>query len=262
MKNPAMTAMVGPGYGLDNYTVGAMMAHQMLLFTAIAVGIMNIFLVVRHTRRDEESGRIEMIRALPVGRLANLSSTVLVSLIVNILLALIVGLGLYFLRIESMDLHGSLLYGAVLGDVDAFLASIDMFGEVFIIAEGFPMAEQFIATLMSIISIICTVPVLIFVYRKLVFSGIFLFYSISGRFNPGSRLDGQIIPFRPHSANTYRKYRLQQNFTINCYSNSFNNSWFCGLQPTRHKRLVNFLRNIVSLNFRLNSIPPIFFSFI
>src|SRR5690625_7713364 len=37
MNNPAMSAMVGQGYGLDNYTNGAMMAHQMLLFTGLAV---------------------------------------------------------------------------------------------------------------------------------------------------------------------------------------------------------------------------------
>ncbi|MFP3361877.1 ABC transporter permease, partial [Planococcus sp. SIMBA_143] len=49
MVNPAMTAMLGKGYGLDNYTIGAMMAHQMLLFTAIAMAIMNILLVARHT---------------------------------------------------------------------------------------------------------------------------------------------------------------------------------------------------------------------
>src|SRR5690625_4845814 len=59
MRNPAMSAMVGQGYGLDNYTTGAMMAHQMLLFTALAVAIMSILLVTRHTRADEEDGRIE-----------------------------------------------------------------------------------------------------------------------------------------------------------------------------------------------------------
>src|SRR5690606_23353 len=78
MRNPAMTAMVGPGYGLDNYTVGAMTAHEMLLMTAVVVGLMNILLVIRHTRTDEEDGRIELVRSLPVGRLSNLSSTLLV----------------------------------------------------------------------------------------------------------------------------------------------------------------------------------------
>ncbi|WP_078430874.1 ABC transporter permease [Alkalihalobacterium alkalinitrilicum] len=124
MRNPAMTAMVGPGYGLDNYTAGAMMAHQMLLFTAITVAIMNILLVTRHTRADEEEGRIELIRSLPVGRLANVSSSMIVMCIMNILLAIIVGFGLFALQIESIDLQGSLLYGAALGATGIFFMSV------------------------------------------------------------------------------------------------------------------------------------------
>ncbi len=114
MENPAMTAMVGPG-NLENYTIGAMTSHQMLLLTAVIVGLMSILLVTRHTRATEEDGRIEMIRSLPVGRLANVNATLLVLVVTNILLALISGLGLYALAIESMDLEGSLLYGATLG---------------------------------------------------------------------------------------------------------------------------------------------------
>ncbi|RYD02110.1 hypothetical protein N752_27045 [Desulforamulus aquiferis] len=124
MNNPAMIAMVGPGYGLDNYTVGAMMAHQMLLFSAIVVAIMSILLVTRHTRVDEEDGRIEMILALPAGRLSNLSAVTGVLIGTNLLLALLVGLGLYALAIESMDLVGSLLYGAALGATGIFFAAV------------------------------------------------------------------------------------------------------------------------------------------
>lgn len=124
MKNPAMTAMVGPGFGLDNYTIGAMMAHQMLLFTAITVGIMSILLVTRHTRTDEEEGRIELIRSLPTGRLANLTATLFVVSFVNIILALVTGIGLYALNIESMDLEGSLLYGAALGATGIFFTAL------------------------------------------------------------------------------------------------------------------------------------------
>ncbi|MDO7785917.1 ABC transporter permease [Desulforamulus aquiferis] len=124
MNNPAMIAMVGPGYGLDNYTVGAMMAHQMLLFSAIVVAIMSILLVTRHTRVDEEDGRIEMILALPAGRLSNLSAATGVLIGTNLLLALLVGLGLYALAIESMDLAGSLLYGAALGATGIFFAAV------------------------------------------------------------------------------------------------------------------------------------------
>ncbi|RNF38732.1 ABC transporter permease [Planococcus salinus] len=124
MRNPAMTAMVGPGYGLDNYTAGAMMAHQMLLMTAVVVGLMSILLVTRHTRTDEEDGRIEMIRSLPVGRLSNLLSTLLVMALVNVLLAVVVGFSLYALNIETMDLEGSLLYGAALGATGLVFAAI------------------------------------------------------------------------------------------------------------------------------------------
>ncbi|WP_172370879.1 ABC transporter permease [Sporosarcina jiandibaonis] len=124
MLNPAMTAMVGPAYGIDNYTIGAMFAHEMFLFTAIAFGLMSILLVARHTRADEEDGQIEMIRSLPTGRLSNLASTVLVMNGVNVLIALLIGFGLYGMGIESMDLEGSLLYGAALGATGIFFTAV------------------------------------------------------------------------------------------------------------------------------------------
>lgn len=130
MENPAMIAMVGPA-DLSHYTLGVMTAHQMLLFTAVVVGLMSILLVTRHTRGDEENGRIEMIRSLPVGRLSNLNATLLVYTMTNIVLALIIGLGLYVLNIESMDLEGSLLYGATLGATGIFFAGVTaFFGQV------------------------------------------------------------------------------------------------------------------------------------
>lgn len=124
MENPAMTAMVGPGYGMENYTMGAMMAHQMLLMTAVVVGLMSVLLVIRHTRTDEEEGRIEMIRSLPVGRLANVAATLAMLFLVNIVLALVTGVGLFALNIDSMDLEGSMLYGAALGSTGMIFASV------------------------------------------------------------------------------------------------------------------------------------------
>ncbi|SFB07188.1 ABC-2 type transport system permease protein [Lentibacillus halodurans] len=123
MENPAMIAMVGPG-DLGNYTVGAMTAHQMLLLTAVVVGLMNILLMNRHTRSDEEDGRLELIRSLPVGKLANLGGSCIVLTVLNVLLALIVGVGLYALGIDSMNLAGSLLYGFVLGMTGLFFAGL------------------------------------------------------------------------------------------------------------------------------------------
>ena len=124
MKNPAITAMFGPGYGLDDYHYGAIMSHQMLLFTALAVAIMSILLFVRHTRGDEERGLTEMIRSLPAGRLSTLSAATFVMFAVNILLALLVGIGLAVLGIEGIDFGGSMLYGAVLGVTGIFFTAV------------------------------------------------------------------------------------------------------------------------------------------
>lgn len=124
MRNPAMTAMVGAGHGLENYTLGAMMAHQMLLFTAIVVAIMSILFVTRHTRAEEEDGRMELIRSLPTGRLSSLLATLIMGLLINLILALITGFGLAALHIESINLNGSMLYGAALGATGFFFTSI------------------------------------------------------------------------------------------------------------------------------------------
>lgn len=124
MENPAMTAMVGPGYGIANYTMGAMMAHQLLLMTAVVVGLMSVLLVIRHTRIEEEEGRTEMVQSLPVGRLSNVTATLIILFLVNAVLALIIGISLYALNIDSMDLEGSFLYGAALGATGMIFASI------------------------------------------------------------------------------------------------------------------------------------------
>lgn len=126
MRNPAMTAMLGPGYGLDQYTPGAMMAHQMLLFTAVLAGVMNVLLVVRSTRADEQAGRLEMIRSLPVGRLSPPAATMIVMTASNVALALIVAVCLGVSGIESIDWAGSFLYGAVLGATGVLFAAVTL----------------------------------------------------------------------------------------------------------------------------------------
>ena len=122
--NPIMVAMMGPIYGLDNFNAGAMYGGMMLLWYLIAIAVMNIFYVVRHTRADEEKGRSEVIRSLPVGRLANLNATMSGAIIINTLLGLGTGLGLAAIGVEGMDVAGSLLYGAVSGATGLVFAAI------------------------------------------------------------------------------------------------------------------------------------------
>ena len=124
LNNPAMVAMIGPIIGGDVPTFGAMYTTLMLLFTAIAVVVMNVMFVVRHTRADEEKGRYEVVRSLPTGRLAHLSATIIATIVINVILAILTGIGLFLMGDESMCLNGSILWGALLGAVGLVFAAI------------------------------------------------------------------------------------------------------------------------------------------
>ena len=124
MQNPAMVAMMGPVYGIENYTLGALYTNSMLLFSAMTVAVMNIFLIVRHTRADEELGRYEVLRSLPVGRMANLNATMIFAVDVNITLSLLTGLGLFIFGDYSMTFGGSMLFGAAMGVTGIVFAAI------------------------------------------------------------------------------------------------------------------------------------------
>lgn len=127
INNPAMIAILGPVYGMENYTAGAMYFNMMVQWVMLAAAVMNILLVVRHTRTDEEQGRFDMIRSLPTGRLSCLGAVMAASFLINLLLTLVSGFGIGMMRIESMDLNGSLLYSASVsaaGLVFAALAAV------------------------------------------------------------------------------------------------------------------------------------------
>jgi ABC-2 type transport system permease protein len=152
VKNPAMVAMVGPVYGIDNYTSGAMYSNMVLLWVILAVAVMNILLVVRHTRGDEERGRVEVVRSLPVGRLSGLNAAMIAAIIINSTLAILTGLGIAAMGIESMDFAGSMLYGAALGVSGMFFAAVaGLFSQLSASsrgATGFSFTALFVAYIM------------------------------------------------------------------------------------------------------------------
>lgn len=98
MSTPASILMTGPGYGLGDYTFGAMFANELVLWVIITLAVMSILEVVRHTRAEEESSRSELVRAGVVGRhapaLAAMALVVVVNVAVAVLSALVlVGVG-------------------------------------------------------------------------------------------------------------------------------------------------------------------------
>ena len=91
-NNPAFTAMLGEPRALD--TVGGNTAWQISAFAAIAVGLMSMFLVGRHTRAEEESGRDELIRSGVVGRYATFTATLALAVLANLVVGFVVAIGL------------------------------------------------------------------------------------------------------------------------------------------------------------------------
>ena len=110
--NPAAVLLSGPGYGLDDYTLGALVANEVALAVMAAAAIMSIQLVVRNTRAEEESGRAELVRAGVVGRRAALTAALLETVVANAAVAVAMTAGLAGAGLAVVD---SLALAAAIG---------------------------------------------------------------------------------------------------------------------------------------------------
>lgn len=111
MENPAMQALFGRSIGTDNYTIGAMYSQTMSLIGYVIFAIMSILLVTRNTRSEEEDGILELIQALPTGRLAHTTSAIFILVLTNALLAVVSATLLIALGDSSITVEGSVLTG-------------------------------------------------------------------------------------------------------------------------------------------------------
>ena len=112
--NSALIIQAGPGYGLDQPTTGAVMMNELSVSTIIAVGLMGVFMVVRHTRTEEESERAELVRAAPVGRDAPLAAAMIGTAIAEAVVATGAALALvaYGLPTTGSVAFGLAVFGA------------------------------------------------------------------------------------------------------------------------------------------------------
>src|SRR5699024_8435744 len=111
------TAMVGPTPVQDAtyYTLGAMYAHEMLLFCALFTLIVSLLHVINHTRKEEELGLTELIRSFQVGRQANSFATYMQVLLINIVLSLFIAIVMISFNADSITIEGSLVFGVSIG---------------------------------------------------------------------------------------------------------------------------------------------------
>ncbi len=97
-RNPALVFLYGR---LSGDSLGAISAWRYGVWAAIFGALMSVFIVVRHTRADEETGRLELVGSAAVGRFAALTAALLVAVAANVALALLLTIALIVLGLPA-----------------------------------------------------------------------------------------------------------------------------------------------------------------
>lgn len=119
--NAATIALTGPGYGFDHPTIGNMLANDLLGWYAVALALMSIFQIVRHTRAEEEDGRAELLSATGVGRHARSAAALAVTFAANALVAILTVLALIAFGLEPA---GAVAFGLASGLCGVLFAAV------------------------------------------------------------------------------------------------------------------------------------------
>lgn len=121
--NPASIMMTGPLFR-ENYNFGTMVANELSLWVLLPAAVMGVLFMVRHTRADEESGRLEMLRALPHGRLAATAASAALVTLASAALGAAVTAGLLIPGMEPADSFAFGLAVALTGVVFGAIAAV------------------------------------------------------------------------------------------------------------------------------------------
>jgi ABC-2 type transport system permease protein len=103
------TPALGFLYGqLHGDSLGALIAWRYLAYAALGAALMSIFLVVRHTRADEETGRLELVGSTAVARHAPLAVAIMVATVANLI---VFALTAVVLTVSGLPLTGAIAFG-------------------------------------------------------------------------------------------------------------------------------------------------------
>lgn len=91
-SSPVFRALAGRVF--DGSTTGGLTAWRLGGLAAVLLALMSVFNVVRHTRADEESGRLELLGSTVVGRRAPLVAAIVVMFSANLVAGIVTALAL------------------------------------------------------------------------------------------------------------------------------------------------------------------------
>lgn len=117
--NAGAIAFNGPAQGLD--TLGGQVAFQVGALGMIVVALMSLFMTGRLTRGDEEAGRLELVRSLPVGIHAPTFAALIVVIAMNGVVGVLTSATLFG---EGLPATGSIVLGASYVAVGVFFTGV------------------------------------------------------------------------------------------------------------------------------------------
>ncbi|MBO2449399.1 ABC transporter permease [Actinomadura barringtoniae] len=90
--NTSLVAIYGRVY--DTTSLGGATLLKLMILGSIMAAILSIIIVVRHTRTEEESGRLELVGSTAIGRRAPLTAALVIMVATNLVIGLFAALGL------------------------------------------------------------------------------------------------------------------------------------------------------------------------
>jgi len=121
-STPTLVALYG--WVFDTHSLGAISLFKLTAFGSALVALFALLLVTRHTRAEEEAGRLELVGAAVVGRHAALAAAVLVAAGASVTLGLVTAVALIGVGLPAA---GSFAFGsawAALGIAFAGVAAV------------------------------------------------------------------------------------------------------------------------------------------
>jgi ABC-2 type transport system permease protein len=107
--NPALRFLYGR---LNGSSIGALTAWRYGIWAAIFGALMTVFIVIRHTRGDEEAGRLELVGSAVVGRQAALTAGLLTAATANVAIAVLLSVAL---PASGLPVSGSVALALAIG---------------------------------------------------------------------------------------------------------------------------------------------------
>ena len=107
--NPALRFLYGQ---LNGSSVGALTAWRIGVWAALFGALMTVFIVVRHTRGDEEAGRLELVGSAVVGRQAALTAGLLTAVTANVTISALLCV---VLSAFGLPVSGSVAFALAIG---------------------------------------------------------------------------------------------------------------------------------------------------